>query len=339
MLARNELKIRQFNLIEAKNELLPDLRFTATYDINGIGNRLDGADSVNAFRSLASDHFNNWALGFRLNVPIGFRLAHANVRQASLQMERAYRALTEFELRTGSILEGFYRDLFRYYAQIQIQRSQREAYGEQLRALFEQVIVGKITVDRLLEAQRFWATALTAEYNNITQYNIALARFQHAKGTILLHDNVQIQEGALPECARERAVENQRQKDKALVLCERAGAGAYEKCGSAACGCAIPKSIEKSGTLEGMFESMPPVGADMLKALPGGGDAKKPDAKIEEFKTEDRTPSALIEPVTPAATAASEEKPIQTLPPPPQYIPKLDGAKTSLPLPPPPPKE
>jgi hypothetical protein len=247
--------------------------------------------------------------------------------------------LLEYEQRVNRILADDYRDLFRFHAQIAIQRSQREAYGEQLRALFEQVIVGKITVDRLLEAQRFWASALQAEYNNIASYNAALARFQHAKGTILLHDNVQIQEGALPECARERAVENQRQKDKALVLCERAGAGAYERCGSAACGCASPKSMEKNGSLQGVFESMPTVGADMLKALPGGGDAKKPDAKIEESKTEDRTPSALIELITPAATAAPEEKPIQSLPPPQQYIPKLDGAKTSLPLPPPPPKE
>src|SRR5262249_22023207 len=278
MLARNELKIRQFNLIEAKNELLPDLRFTSTYDLNGIGNRMDGAhqnplvptDEGNALRSLAGCHFNNWALGLRLNVPIGFRLAHANVREARLQVERAYRALSEFELRTGSILESYYRDLFRYYAQISIQRSQREAYGEQLRARFEELIAGKTTVDVLLEAQRFWATALAAEYQNIYLYNATLARFEFAKGTILLHDNIMINEGPLPECARERAAEYRRQRERALVVAERADAGAYQKCGGPECGCTAPAPAKQGhGSLEGLFESVLPVGKGSAEHLPG----------------------------------------------------------------------
>jgi outer membrane protein TolC len=344
MLARNELKIRQFNLIEAKNELLPDLRFAATYDINSIGTRLDGADGQNAFRNLASDHFNNWAMQLRLNVPIGFRLANANVREAGLQVQRAYRSLLEFELRTGSILESYYRDIFRYYAQIGIQRSQREAYGEQLRARFEELLAGKTTVDVLLEAQRFWATALAAEYNAIAQYNSSLARFQHAKGTILIHDNIKINEGALPECARERAIEHQRQKKRALVLCERADAGAYKNCGSAACGCATAVAKEKQGTLAGVFETMPALGADIPKALPGAGDDKRPDVKVEESKKEDKKPAAALETVTPASGPVPEEKPVQSLPPaelPPQAshnIPKQDEVKTPPlpPLPPPP---
>src|SRR5262249_31572560 len=181
VIARDELKARQFAVIEARNQLLPDLRFTATYDINSIGNRLDGADPNNAFRALASDHFNNWALGLRLNWPIGFRFAHANLRRARLEMERAFLQLQEFELRTGSNLAQYYRDLRRFHDQIGIQRSQREAYAEQLRAKYEELIAGKTTVDVLLEAQRFWAQALAQEYQNVYQYNATLARFQHAK--------------------------------------------------------------------------------------------------------------------------------------------------------------
>jgi outer membrane protein TolC len=343
MLARNELRIRQFNLIEAKNQLLPDLRFTATYDVNAIGTRLDGADALNAFRNLSSNHFNNWGLGLRLNVPIGFRLANANVREASLQVQRAYRALNEFELRTGSILEGYYRDLFRYHAEIAINRSQREAYGEQLRARFEELLAGKVTVDVLLEAQRFWASALAAEYNSISQYNSTLARFQHAKGTILTYDNVQIQEGPLPECARERAMENKRQKEKALILCERANAGAYQKCGSAACGCAAADSKEKHGTLEGIFEGMPAVGADVPNAVPQTDEAKKPDINVEESKADDKTLPVTVEPITPVSTVAPKENPAQRLPLSPlgtNSVPKLDEGKaaTALPPLPPPPK-
>jgi outer membrane protein TolC len=336
MLARNELKIRQFNLIEARNELLPDLRFTGTYDINSIGTRLDGADANNAFRTLASDHFNNWSLGLRLNVPIGFRLAHANVREARLQVERAYRALNEFELRTGSILAQYYRDLYRYYDQISIQRSQREAYGEQLRARFEELIAGKTTVDVLLEAQRFWAQALAAEYNNIYLYNATLARFEQAKGTILIHDNIVINEGLLPECARERAAEHRRQKERALIVAERADAGAYQKCGGPACSCTGPVSNRPGrGSLQGVFESVAPVGHDAAERQSPIDETKKPDNKAEETKTDD----------APRASPAAEMPP-RTLPsdlspaPPAQSLSKPDdsGPPAILPLPAPPPR-
>ena len=71
-LARKEVKVRQLELINQRNNLLPDLRFTSTYDVNSIGTGLDGPNSDNALRNLASNHFNNWSMGLRLNVPIGF---------------------------------------------------------------------------------------------------------------------------------------------------------------------------------------------------------------------------------------------------------------------------
>jgi outer membrane protein TolC len=347
MLARNELKIRQFNVIQARNELLPDLRFTATYDINAIGTRLDGADNNNALRELASDHFNNWALGLRLNVPIGFRLAHANLRQQRLQMERAYRALNEFELRTQSILTQYYRDLFRYYDQISIQRSQREAYGEQLRARTEELLAGKVTVDVLLEAQRFWAQALAQEYQNIYLYNATLARFEHAKGTILLHDNIIINEGPLPECARERAIENQRQREKACVLAERASFEAFPQCGApcggAACGCVQQVATKpQEGSLKGVFESVPPVGKDAPERLPAPVEQpSKPMPRLEESKAGDPARPADLAPITPTSTVS--ETPVRTLPPalppPPPSATRLDDDKSLPPLPPIPPPD
>jgi outer membrane protein TolC len=337
IILRNELKARQFAVIEAKNELMPDLRFRASYDVNSIGTRLDGADGQNAFRNLASDHFNNWQAGLTFTMPLGFRLAHGNVRRAKLALERSFLQLDETEKRVARILEDDYRDLFRWHDQIGANRSQREAYGEQLRARFEELLAGKVTVDVLLEAQRFWASALSAEYNAVSQYNATLAKFQHAKGTILIYDNVQIQEGALPECARERAVENKRQKDRALILCERADAGAYKKCGGAACGCATADSKAKSATLEGVFEGMPPVGADVPNALPQTEDARKPEKKLEESKADDKSLPVTYAPVTPGSTVAPEEKPVQTLPPPPpeRSLPKLDEGKAPTALPPP----
>jgi len=67
-----------------------------------------------------------------------------------------------------------YRLLDFNYEQIKINRAQREAYGQQIRALSEQIKVGTQTPDILLEAQRFYATALQAGYQFIANYNQTL---------------------------------------------------------------------------------------------------------------------------------------------------------------------
>lgn len=277
--ARNDLKLRQLSVIEQKNFLLPDLRFTATYDINSIGNRLDGADGENALRNLASNHFNNWALGLRLNVPIGYRFAFANVRAAQLALARSYLTLQEEEMRTNSILAFYYRELQHFHAQIAIQRAQREAYADQLRARFEEFRVGKGTLDILLEAQRFWAQALSQEYANIVQYNNTLARFEFAKGTILRHNNITINEGPLPECAHERAVEHERQRTLGLVLAERAAPVPHPQMSVETGNCGLPELPQNPAPLPSLLEKAP-----VMKEVPDLPPVEKKDDKKEQAK-------------------------------------------------------
>ena len=115
VLARQDLKFRQLDLIAQKNALKPDLRFFATYDINGLGTRLDGGatrfagtartptatgpltEPGNALTSLTDNKFNSWELGLRMDVPIGFRDAHAAVRAAQLNLKRSYYQLKDTE--------------------------------------------------------------------------------------------------------------------------------------------------------------------------------------------------------------------------------------------------
>ena len=219
--ARNDLKRAQLELILAKNSLLPDLRLTSTYGLSGIGTSLEGTNN-NAFRSLASDKFVDWAVGLRLNVPIGLRDAHAQTRIARLSLERSYLALQDYEAKAQRDLILEYRHLDEFHRQIEIQRSQRLAAARQLAARSERYGAGLETLDILLGSQRVFAVALQAEYGAIRDYNNALAAFEFAKGTIMQHDNVVIAEGPLPHCAQVRAVEHERERAKAIVVVERA---------------------------------------------------------------------------------------------------------------------
>jgi outer membrane protein TolC len=232
--ARQELKVRQYNVILARNFLKPDLRFSSKYEPVGLGTNLDGPllgpinpttgqpELHNALHSLTSDNFNDWSIGLTLQVPLGHRFEHAQVRQAELALAQAHISLQNEERKAVSFLTKAYRDIFNYYAQIQARRSERIAYAKQVEADIQLVKLGSKTIEFLLQAEQQFATALSQEYQAIANYNSALAIFEFAKGTIQQHDNVTISEGPLPQCAQVRAVEHERERTHALVLRERA---------------------------------------------------------------------------------------------------------------------
>jgi len=223
-MAREDVKANQMNVILQKNSVLPDLRFTATYDINDLGSRLDGVSPTGALHNLADDHFNNWAIGLRYTVPIGNRLANANLRIARLQLARSYEVLVDQELKVQRYLALQYRRIITNYELIKVRRAQRDAFAEQLKARFQEFLAGRqgVTLDRLLEAQRFWADALASEYVAVRDYNNSIVGWELGKGTILQRNNVIINEGPLPEAAVRRADAHQEERSKAILLRERA---------------------------------------------------------------------------------------------------------------------
>jgi outer membrane protein TolC len=233
--ARQELKVQQFAIMVAQNNTRPDLRFFANYNVNSIGDRLDGrgpqpvVDATgnvstlpgSAFKSLIDNNFNNWGIGFRFDVPLGTRDAHSQLRAAQLGLARTHVTLSDQERKAQLFLGSLYQQIESTYEQIQRLRDRRIALGTQLEGQFERVKIGRDPLTTLLEAQRFFAQAIQQEHQAIANYNIAIAGFQYAKGAILTYNNITISEGALPAGVSERAVDHFTAKSAALVLRER----------------------------------------------------------------------------------------------------------------------
>jgi outer membrane protein TolC len=228
-LARENLRVSHYQLIVQKNNLKPELRGSAQYSPVGFGNRLDGAGTFidgtgtprtqNAFRSLATDHFNDWSIGLILNVPLGYRAEMANVRAARLSLAQAYYFLKDQEEKTQRVVAQNFQDLSRWYNQIEARRDERRAYAQLVEARFKEFLAGKVTpAEFLLDAQRRLASAQVKEYEAIAQYNITLAKLEWSKGTLMHHNNVFISEGPLPEFMEKRAVEHEHERTKAHVL-------------------------------------------------------------------------------------------------------------------------
>lgn len=319
VMMRQQVRKAQLNVLVQQNFLKPDLKFSASWSLHGLGRRLDGNEplptappedgrTTNALRELASQDFTDWFLGLSLNIPLGYRFEHAALRRAKLVMAQDYLRLKNEECKAQSFLAKAYRDIFENYKLIEARRAQREAFGEQVRARFEQYKAGlqlpegkqRTPVDFLLEAQRQWANALSQEYQAIVSYNIALATFQFAKGTLLQHDNVVINEGPLPSCAQVRAVEHERERSNALLLRERANPVQHAPVCDDEHSPVLPEiSSAVAPSLPALLEAAPPVTGAMEKLEPAPADvpARKTTGAIpitnrEEVPVKTGTPAA-----------------------------------------------
>jgi hypothetical protein len=143
VLARQQVKADQANVLRVKNSLLPDLRFAAAGD-----------------------------------VPV-------TLRQAERELARSYQALKDQEQKAERFLGLQYRQMITRYEQIKANQAQRLAFQTQLKVRSEQYSAGRGTLDLLLEAQRFWADALSQEYAAAVAYTNARRSFAFARGALL----------------------------------------------------------------------------------------------------------------------------------------------------------
>ncbi|HET6575019.1 MAG TPA: TolC family protein [Fimbriiglobus sp.] len=226
-IARHELKAQQLNLVLQRNLRRPDLRFFSSYDIAGLGARLDGGESSsNALHNFILNNFNNWQLGLRLDMPLGFRDGNALVRQAQLNLYRSYFLLADQERKVIEILGAQYRQVLLTHGQIMIQRSRRTQLEKfvkleaQFRQIGDQKFPYETTILNLIQAQRDLAQATAQEFQAIADYNIALASLEYAKGTIQNYNNVTVADGPLPQHVEKKAADHFRATDAALKLRE-----------------------------------------------------------------------------------------------------------------------
>lgn len=234
IIARHDLKAQQLNLLLAKNQRRPDLRFFASQDIAGIGTRLDGSEIIrdsqgnvtqqNAFANLANNDSNSWQLGLRLDVPLGFRDANAAVRQAQLQMVKSHYQLRDSERKTMEVVLRQWRNIEFRHRDIVLRRQTRLKLQETLelnQTLIDQNSFKLETLFNILQVQQNYANQLAGEYQAIAQYNAALAALEFEKGTIQKYNNVTIGEGPLPVHVQKKASDHFGARNSAIKLRER----------------------------------------------------------------------------------------------------------------------
>jgi outer membrane protein TolC len=185
----------------AKNNLLPQLNLIGSASIQGLD------DSV---ESAFDDQFDfgnfGWAAGFQFEIPIGNRAARATYQRSILQRNQAidqYRSLIDqisLDVKTAM------RAVDSSWDRIAATRQARFAAADALRALQQKEEAGEALtptfVQLKLDQQAELAEAALRESAAISDYNIALARLEQSKGTLLRYNNIIMEEDRGPMARR-----------------------------------------------------------------------------------------------------------------------------------------
>jgi hypothetical protein len=210
------VKAREMGLSASRNFLKPNLDFVGRYGLRGFGsdlldtNRAPGQPFDSAYRSMINSDFPEWQAGLEFSVPLGFRDAHAGVRNAELMLTQSRAVLREQELQVLNNLTGAVDQVGRAFLVLQTSINRVIAARDQLRALRAAYEADKAELFVVLDAHRRYADALSGYYQSRVEYALAIRNVHFEKGSLLEYCDIALTEGPWPRKAYYDAAQRER---------------------------------------------------------------------------------------------------------------------------------
>lgn len=200
---RLSVRRRELELVANRNFLRPRLDAVALYRFRGFGDELlnptaahhaDNPEIWNsAFASLASLEQQEWQLGFEFSLPIGFRQAHAAIRNGQLALARERAILEEQERQIIHDLGNAVTELKRAYTVAQVNLDRHNAAKERLQTLLARKD-DEFNAGFMLDAQQRLASAESDFFRSLVEYALAVKNVHIEKGTWKSYHNVLLAE-------------------------------------------------------------------------------------------------------------------------------------------------
>ncbi len=203
---RLTVRRRELELIANRNFLKPRFDAVGLWRYRGFGDELlnpspalvqvTGIEVWNsAFGSLTSLEQQEWQVGFEFSMPIGFRQAHAAIRNGQLALARERAVLQEQERQVIHDLGNAVSELDRAYKVARVNLDRRNAARDRLQALLKQKEDrGIVLVNFMLDAQQRLASAEADFFRSLVEYSLAVKNVHIEKGTWKSYHNVLLAE-------------------------------------------------------------------------------------------------------------------------------------------------
>lgn len=186
--AKLSIEQTRVQTMRAKNETLPQLNLSFSYDVQGIGVSGDAS-----FDHMSTNRFRSYTVAAAFSYPIGNRGPQAAYRRARMQETQAVVACQQAIDAVVTEINSAIRQLMVRYEQIPPQLDAVLAADNNLRAFqarAEQVSPSYLETE--LSAVEQVANTRRVLLQVITQYNLALVELEKAKGTLLEYNNIVI---------------------------------------------------------------------------------------------------------------------------------------------------
>jgi outer membrane protein TolC len=174
----------------SKNNLQPKLDLTAAFTLEGLAAN-QGATFHNQWGN--SSHA-GWSLGLNFELPLGNREARSVYRRSWLQYEQAIAQYQNLLSQVTLDVTQALREVGTTWHEMDGRRRARFATADELAALEDRRANGEpltpTFVQLELDSQERLAEARRQEALAIASYNVAIARLERAKGTLLRYNNV-----------------------------------------------------------------------------------------------------------------------------------------------------
>ena len=184
---RKLIEQRELQLIASKSFTQPRLDAIATYRNNGFGDNLfgQGAQFSGALNEAFDGNFDEWEFGLSLDAPLGFRRAHAGVRNAELQLMRERAVLDELKSQIMHDLGSAVRTVDQGFDVLRLSRLGAEAFQESVDARTAAYKADAAEFEDLLNAQQRLLDAELAFHVAKTDYELAIAQVQFESAELL----------------------------------------------------------------------------------------------------------------------------------------------------------
>jgi outer membrane protein TolC len=215
-----ELRNREIDVEYTKNQRLPALDATFTFNQNGTGGTrtIRGGEFggpitqvipggiADAFSQLFSYDYRGYTVGFSLTIPLNNKAAKAEydraVNEQRLSASRADVTKAQIALEVRNALT----QIEQAKASIETSRVARELAQERVEAEQTKFNLGTSTLRFVLEEQRNVAQAETTELESIVTFTKAVVDLDKAMGLTLMRNNVQIDKALSSPAVASRSI-------------------------------------------------------------------------------------------------------------------------------------
>jgi outer membrane protein TolC len=204
---RISLKNKELNVAYARNQVLPDLNFSASYWSPGISgtqllyqddNPLTGivigkipGGAGASLRDALGLKYNNWAVGLSVGFGLSSLTSRSQYEASKITYEQSAIDLENLEQRIFLEVRTAVRAAEINYKRVLAYRAARELAQNKLEAEEKKLKVGLTTNYVVLQYQRDLADTRTAELKALIEYNLSLAYLDKSLGTSLKNKNIE----------------------------------------------------------------------------------------------------------------------------------------------------